>query len=327
MKVAVIGAGVAGLCCARELLCRGVEVDVFEKSRGLGGRLANKRLHWGQFDLGAQYFTARDQRFQQQVSIWEDQGIVQRWAFTPSVLTADTLQPSPDKILRYVGSPKMNSIAHALAEGLKVVCQTRVTGVTGSAKEGWTICLENKDRHPGYDWVVLTVPGEQCIPLIAEKTVLAEKIPAYIHRPCWSLALATRGVVASHIQGIFGDESVTWVSRLSSRPASPKSAEYDDLWMLHFSPEWSAMNEQLLPETVASLGIEWLQNTLRVTLSCEHWYPHYWRYASIKSNIESPSVLVDPEQHLAIAGAWCCQGRVEGAYLSGLDVVDRLISS
>ena len=245
MKVAVIGAGVAGLCCARELLRRGVDVDVFEKSRGLGGRLANKRLDWGQFDLGAQYFTARDPRFQHQVSIWEDQGIVRRWPFTPSVFSTDTLQPSADKIVRYVGAPKMNSIAHALAEGLQVVCQSRVTELTGSAQESWTICLESGGRHAGYDWVVLTVPGEQCAPLIAGQTVLAAKIPTSIHRPCWSLALATRGVVASHIQGIFGDESVTWVSRLSSRPGSPKSAAYDDLWMLHFSPEWSAMHEQL----------------------------------------------------------------------------------
>ena len=58
MKVAIIGAGIAGLTAARELVERGAQVKVFEKARGLGGRLSTKRLVWGKLDIGAQYFTA-----------------------------------------------------------------------------------------------------------------------------------------------------------------------------------------------------------------------------------------------------------------------------
>ena len=62
-KVAVIGAGVAGLTCARELARSGVDVGVFEKARGGGGRAATRRTGDYHFDHGAQYFTARDARF------------------------------------------------------------------------------------------------------------------------------------------------------------------------------------------------------------------------------------------------------------------------
>ena len=41
--VGVIGAGMAGLACARELAAKGFEVTVFDKGRGLGGRTATRR--------------------------------------------------------------------------------------------------------------------------------------------------------------------------------------------------------------------------------------------------------------------------------------------
>ena len=41
---AVIGAGMAGIACARTLVQAGHRVTVFEKSRGLGGRMATRDL-------------------------------------------------------------------------------------------------------------------------------------------------------------------------------------------------------------------------------------------------------------------------------------------
>ena len=42
-RLAVIGAGIAGLACARAARDAGLTVTLFEKSRGLGGRLATRR--------------------------------------------------------------------------------------------------------------------------------------------------------------------------------------------------------------------------------------------------------------------------------------------
>ena len=64
-KIAVIGAGIAGITCARTLVQAGHEVTVFEKSRGVGGRMATRSTAFGTFDHGTQYFTVRDPRFEQ----------------------------------------------------------------------------------------------------------------------------------------------------------------------------------------------------------------------------------------------------------------------
>ena len=337
MRVAIIGAGIAGLTTAVELRARGVQADIYEKSKDSGGRLATKRLKWGQIDTGAQYFTARDERFRKKVAAWEAQGIVSRWEFTPRVLENGHLRASPDNILRYVGTPSMNSIAHALAEGFSIYFNTHICQLK-QVSDRWTLLTTEGERHGGYDWVIASCPAEQTIPLLAEKTTLVEHIPSEIHGPCWALALATSGKISASIQGIFGDETVSWVSRLSAHSDQQKFAGYDDLWMLHFSPQWSGTNGKETPVDVTATGLEWLQNTLGTSLTLVNAYQHYWRYASIiprqqivpRQQIitgqQRISVLKDKKQRIAVTGAWCCGGRVEGAYLSALNLVDEMFA-
>ena len=79
--VAVVGAGISGLICARTLADHGLSVVVWEKSRGAGGRMATRRSgEMLRFDHGAQYFTVRDERFQRYVGAWLQDGIVAPWA-------------------------------------------------------------------------------------------------------------------------------------------------------------------------------------------------------------------------------------------------------
>ena len=61
--IAIVGAGMAGIACARTLVQAGHRVTVFDKSQGLGGRMSTRGSAFGTFDHGAQYFTVRDDRF------------------------------------------------------------------------------------------------------------------------------------------------------------------------------------------------------------------------------------------------------------------------
>ena len=61
-RVAVIGAGLSGLVAAGQLR-KCSDVEVFEKSRGFGGRMATRYGADFEFDHGAQFFTARSAAF------------------------------------------------------------------------------------------------------------------------------------------------------------------------------------------------------------------------------------------------------------------------
>lgn len=331
MKVAVIGAGLAGLTAARELKKHDVNVQVFEKSRGIGGRLSTKRLDWAQIDIGAQYFTVRDARFHQQVQEWKEQGVVDIWDFTPYRLKGSQLLKSPDDTLRYVGTPKMNAMAHALAKDIDITFSTRITSLNHNSR-GWQLNAET-DSHSQrvesyFDAVVVAIPAEQSS-LLLEQTALSEQLPLSVHEPCWALAVSTLGKVPQAIQGIFGDFSVSWVSRLSSKPHRIPPNQADDLWMLHFSSEWSETNDKQTCIDIKQFGLDWLSKALEAYIdkplkSINH-YEHYWRYARFKENHQDSFLLADPDSKIIAIGDWSQGGRVEGAYLSALNVVQSLL--
>ena len=61
MRVAIVGAGLAGLACADQLVAGGHQVSLFDKGRGPGGRMSTRRMEDGwAFDHGAPWFAAHD---------------------------------------------------------------------------------------------------------------------------------------------------------------------------------------------------------------------------------------------------------------------------
>ena len=112
--IAIIGTGIAGLSAAQVLHAAGHEVQLFEKSRGSGGRMASKRSEVGALDLGAQYFTARDRRFVEVVQQWLARGWVAEWSPSLYHFNNGQLSASPGQVA-------------ALVRGLRLADRTPVS--------------------------------------------------------------------------------------------------------------------------------------------------------------------------------------------------------
>ncbi len=113
----VVGAGISGLLAARELQAEGWRVTVLDKGRGVGGRMATRRLGEGNFDHGAQFFTVRGERFAGLVEDWLAAGVAEEW--TRGFADAEG-EHNEDGHPRYRGSEGMTSIPKHLARGLDV---------------------------------------------------------------------------------------------------------------------------------------------------------------------------------------------------------------
>ena len=148
--IAVVGAGIAGLLLARELKARGAEVVVFEKSRGLGGRMATKRVGEAVFDTGAQYFTAKSERFAAQVTEWAAAGVVAPWPGASAH--------------RWMANPSMNALGKFLAEGLEIQRESKLVNVQREFGV-WELTIENRPA-----WrvgrLVLAAPLPQSLALL-----------------------------------------------------------------------------------------------------------------------------------------------------------------
>ena len=108
---AIIGAGIAGITCARTLVQAGHQVTVFEKSRGVGGRMSTRSTPFGSFDHGTQYFTVRDARFTQ--AIETAPGVCKPWSAN-AVRVLDAMgrvveAALPHRESQWVAKPGMNA--------------------------------------------------------------------------------------------------------------------------------------------------------------------------------------------------------------------------
>ena len=177
--VAVVGAGISGLMCARTLADHGFPVTVFEKSRGVGGRMATRRTDDGfQFDHGAQYFTARDNRFRRYVNSWIDDRIVSPWRGRIVVLENGELTGEKNGTDRYVAVPRMNAICKHLATDLDVRLETRIDPLKREGNQ-WRIADDKGATLGLFDVAVVSAPAGQTAQLLQEVPSVAVRAPRY----------------------------------------------------------------------------------------------------------------------------------------------------
>jgi predicted NAD/FAD-dependent oxidoreductase len=113
----IVGAGLSGLLAARTLQDAGTRVTVLEAEAKVGGRMRTDRVGGGVFDHGAQFFTARGDRFTEMVEAWQAAGVAAVWSRGFADAEGNR---NEDGYPRYMGVGGMTAIAEYLARGLDV---------------------------------------------------------------------------------------------------------------------------------------------------------------------------------------------------------------
>ena len=340
LRVAVIGAGIAGLACARTLADHGVEVEVLDKARGPGGRTSTRRGEHGSFDHGAQYFTVRDARFARAVRGFEEEGVAARWDARFARIGAEGVEsfdPSP----RFVGIPSMSAVCGHLAAELSIAYSSRVSGIVRDGAR-WRIEIDGGTggAMEPFDAVLSTAPAPQTALLLgAAAPAIAATASRTAMRATWSLMLAFYGRVPlpfDHGEVLVGarevGEALGWVSRQSSKPG--RADDGIDRWTILARPEWSEERLERAPEAMApeiearfralaapiasSLGVA-LPRTL-------HASAHRWRFALAGREV-GPEALYDAHIGIGAAGDWLRGSRIEDAYLSGIALAGRVLGT
>lgn len=320
-RIAVLGAGLAGLSAARALRDHGHEVVVFDKGRGPGGRISTRRAAGFAFDHGAQYFTARDPRFVEAVASWCARGVVAPWNARLTVLGEGASGAVRGDDVRYVGVPGMSALARELARDVDVRVGTRITALV-RAGEAWRLADASGGDLGSFDRLVCTLPAPQAARLLGADEALARRASEVELRPCWAVLLGLAQPYGVPFDGAFVEgSSLSWVARNSSKPGRPAG----EAWVLHAGPEWSAKNLEADPaEVVRALGEELERLTGAPLPTVVHGAAHHWRFAIPPAPLDV-GALSDPARGLVVAGDWCNGARVEGAWLSGLVAAKSLL--
>lgn len=313
LRIAVVGAGLAGLTAASRFSERGHGVTVLEKSRGAGGRMSTRRAGDLRFDHGAQYFTVRDPLFERQVRDWERQGLVCRWRARIAEITDGRLRDKSDGTPRYLGSPGMTAPCRELA-ARQTDC--RFGWELRSAvfmNPGWLLESTTGDTLE-CDALVMTAPPAQQRNLLAHAGA-REALQGIRLRPTWAvMAVLDQPLFHDWDAAFVNQGPLGWIAGQAARPGRPAA----QAWVLHAGPDWSAEHIEEKPERVAEML---LQAAAALPGSApfrvEYAAAHRWRYALAEQPLDA-GALVFPRERLALAGDWCAGSRVEGAFLSGV---------
>ena len=310
MKIAILGSGVAGLSAARELKRHGIKAVLFDKSRGVGGRMSTRYAGDWEFDHGAQYFTVQDPDFQAEIDTAIAAGVVAKWNAKALYLKTGELSADTGRA-RYVGQPRMNSLPKFWAEGLDVNLGRRLVSV--EKDETWTLAFADGSKETGFHGVISTLPPAQVEAILPNDFAERAAVETAEMHVCFCLMIGLSAPINPGWDTLrVKSLPIDWIAVNNAKPG--RSQDVGTL-IIHSEAAWSDANAETDRARVQAVMIKAASALLGLPLEeAPHIALHRWLYAANKT---SPDVPFLQDEGLVVAGDWCLGGRVQGAWLSG----------
>lgn len=301
MRVAVIGAGIAGLACADALRAAGHAPTIFEKARSVGGRMSTRQAARGEaeisFDHGATHFTVRSEAFKALVEDWYARGLAAPW-------------PAAG-LHAWVGTPTMDAPIKDMARDHQICLATAITAFT---RQGplWAVHSE-KQRFDGFDAVVLAIPAEQAAPLLSlHDFEMARAALSVTSRPVWSATFLFAERISSVPDFLRDPAPLVHAVRNNARPGRSDTEH----WVVQANWNWSEANIAQKPHTVSSALFAILEDVagepLPEPLLAD---AQLWRFAQPSGS--DLGHLWNGAIGIGACGDWLSHGFVEYAWQSG----------
>ncbi|MFO1408004.1 MAG: NAD(P)-binding protein [Steroidobacteraceae bacterium] len=319
-RIAIVGAGISGLACARELSLADARVTVFDTARTLGGRLGTYRRGDFAFDHGAQYVTTRSRSFTKYVEVAGRAGAVQPWR--PRILEDDREWSEPVDDWQ-VGTPGMSAFTRPLARGLELRTGVTVHELVQSQR-GWELQTDSGREDATYDAIGIAAPAGPALTLLGGHGRAFRHLAGVRMSPCWSGLMAFADPVdAGADVRRWTRGALAWAACDSSKPQRPAGPSS---WVVHASPAWSREHLEEDARDVARALFEEFARAIDVSLpEPVLLVARRWRHALVEEPLGLPC-LVDEEIAAGACGDWCIAPRVEAAFESGRALAHSLMS-
>lgn len=332
-EIAVIGAGIAGLTCAQKLQQAGKSVVLIDKSRGLGGRLATRRLAGSHADHGVCYIQPKGEIFRQWVDELVAVGILRVWTEGIHSLSTGGVLQLPSKSGHYYAAPLgATSIAKYLGRDLEIIGDRLITGIS-PVEHGWQLSTKDPEFSISAAYVVLATPPAQALAIAKpeiDPDCIHQLSNVQFSRSIAAIAVypTTDQTAAAAItwQGIhcIDHPVLAWIGLDSSKQLNPTQPVLVIQSNAAFAeecfdaPDLAIVGQKLI-DAIASL--------VPTLTTPELVQVHRWGYAFAQNPLSDLFITAQTAAPLYFSGDWCGGNRVESAYLSGMALADKILSN
>ena len=321
-RIAIIGAGLAGLTCATAL--KGLaNVQVFEESVFVGGRISRFQFGENRFDHGEQYFTISNPLFLNIVEAWKRAGLVRDYEGWIVELEKGQITNMSDHAQRYSGYPTMQTIAQNLAENSNVKLSTSITEIEKQDNGQWRL-FDGRGSYQGLFDIVIIATAAQQVAALAKSVPCISNLSKQIDMTvCWSAMFDFNTPLGIPFDAAFvRDSPLSWISRYKGTDDTQTASES---WVMHCSPEWSLQYAASFRGRVMHALLDAFFEAVDIPAQKPRSSNvHCWKHALPINTLDQDCVF-DEASAMGACGDWCTAPRIEGAVLSGFSMADRLM--
>ena len=322
-SVAIIGAGLSGITLAN-LIKKKFDVEIFEKSRGVGGRMSTRKELPFIFDHGAQFFKIKTIEFLNFCSELFDQRIIRPWNFNLAYFEGNNLKKIriiKKKHKYFVGVPDMNSIVKYLSKNCDVALNTKIEKVIKRGKK-WYLYDQSKRLYGGYDWLILTLPGEQNLELIPKSLSFYSLVESIKMKAVFSVMIGmNESFNLKYDAALIENIDIAWLAINNSKP----HRHCKHSLLVNSSFEYAAKNINSPKEKILKHLLCVTSRLIKYRLSNPSIVKiHKWRYVEAeKSPVEN--YYLNQDSQIAVCGDWFINSRVEGAFTSANHLSKKIL--
>ncbi len=320
--IAIIGAGITGATIFN-LLKKKVKLSIFEKSRGVGGRMSTRRVEPYQFNHGAQYFKIENTEFKDFLNPLIRNNIIQPWKAKHVEIQKNSIIKRVEiKNKYFAGFPHMNSIVKYLFTNNSLVKLSCNINKVQQVMNKWYLIDTNRVYYGPFDWIIFTIPPNQAKDILPETFNYLNLIKTINMRSCFSIMLGFKEIKNFNFDtASFLDKDIHWFSNNKTYLAKQK---YYNL-LINSSYNFAKKNINNSKHKISDYLLKKASEFLNCELSnYDYKAIHFWRYAMLE-NINNFGSFVDENSKIIVCGDWCMNGKVEGAFLSANDAVKKIL--
>lgn len=296
-SILIVGAGISGVTLASDLLRKGRTCTLFEKSGGLGGRLATRRHDTGKWDHGLPF-------------LLQSQIPKEDWQHWNSLITpVSNFEPQ-----RFIAPDGFTAIPKHLAKNLTIEKKTRIIKLRiNSSKPQWTLSDEAGRAFEG-DILILTCPAPQSLELLEKSDLLmASGLERSLSKIAYRQQLVALGISQSSFPNAFESSLGSPFELIveNGLKGIAESRNYLTLYMdENFSRSYFDQPDEVTLEMIRKSLLE------KAKLSFDHLELKKWRYSRLKQALTVPYLVGECAAPIYFIGDGFCGGDLDGALKS-----------